>query len=208
MERVEWESKTNVQKHVPIICRLADKTSLAKVIQHGSTDNSSIDKTVIVKTDPEALDLFGITQLPKKLTDKEPMTDNETNADTVTDKQMNDDMMTKKDKNMTLKEQMTDKEEKTVEEIMTDKDEMMDKDKLMEKDKLMGEGQMADNGEKQLESTTVDEFSVESFEPTNTHQSAQVEKITQGQKQGKNSFKFLFKVQQVSLDIPRFTGSL
>ena len=47
--------------------RFASKASLAKVIQHRPSDNTTFDKTIVVKNVPEALDLFGITKLPKNL---------------------------------------------------------------------------------------------------------------------------------------------
>jgi phosphopantetheinyl transferase (holo-ACP synthase) len=47
--------------------RFASKASLAKVIQHRPEDNTTFDKTVVVKNVPEALDLFGITKVPKEL---------------------------------------------------------------------------------------------------------------------------------------------
>jgi len=40
---------------------IAQRKSLAKVIQHKPEENSTVDKTVIVKNTPEALELFGIT---------------------------------------------------------------------------------------------------------------------------------------------------
>jgi len=126
------------------------------------------------------------------------MKDNDKSTDTMTDKQKIGDIITEKDvteRILITKEVTTEKEEGIIVEEMAEKDKMMDKETNMEKDKLTDQGQVMDDVEKQLESTTLDEFSVESFEPTNTHQqqSVQVEEITQGQKQGKNILKFFFQ---------------
>lgn len=69
VDLVNENAKKNLkfaQANGSLASKKAEKTALAKVIQHNDR-NSEVDKTVIVKNTPEAVSVFGIKNIPKEL---------------------------------------------------------------------------------------------------------------------------------------------
>ena len=172
---------------------------MAKVIQHGSSDNSSIDiTTVIVKNDPDALDLFGIKNSPKedknktmesKKEEKTSSKEMEMKEKTFTtesemeDKNLDMDMKMKdKEIEMENKEkintkEMEDREEtmkeqaKTTTETETTTGTMKETSKTIFGEKMEEKKMLPDKSEfsQSVETKSEDLFAVDRFEPTTSH---------------------------------------